>query len=242
MEIDLPLRLVQIICGALVFNIVTVRYVNKNTKPNPPVSRDHGHRLGRPRREMAQAHDHILDTVHSMLQVTSVRQLTMEAVAKQAGVGKPTLYKWWPSKAALVFAMFDERLVKLPNPPASKSAKDAITDRVERMIAEFQGLFGRVMAELIAEGQSDPDVLHELYARHIDLRRAHMLEDIERGKANGELRRDTDAEVLVDQILGPIYFRLLLRLKPMDDAWGKVLVEQALRGARAPGTEKEAPP
>lgn len=51
-----------------------------------------------------------MDAVYALLQERSVRDLTMEAVARRAGVGKPTLYKWWPSKAALVFAMFHERL------------------------------------------------------------------------------------------------------------------------------------
>ena len=67
-------------------------------------------RLGRPRSEAAASHARILDAVHALLQETSVRDLTMEAVARRAGVGKPTLYKWWPTKAALVLAMFHERL------------------------------------------------------------------------------------------------------------------------------------
>jgi hypothetical protein len=56
---------------------------------------------------------------------------------------------------------------------------------------------------------------------------------VERAKANGEFRRDTDAELLVDSIVGPIYFRLLLRFAPLTEAYGEALVEQVLRGARA---------
>ena len=66
-------------------------------------------RVGPPKRDAA-AHGTIMDAVQTLLQTTSVRDLTMEAVAKYAGVGKPTLYKWWPSKAALVLAFFNERL------------------------------------------------------------------------------------------------------------------------------------
>ena len=60
--------------------------------------------------EAAESHAAILDAVYELLQERSVRDLTMEAVAKRAGVGKPTLYKWWPTKAALVLAMFRERI------------------------------------------------------------------------------------------------------------------------------------
>ena len=65
---------------------------------------------GRPPGTTAESHTQILDAVYELLQERSVRDLTMEAVAKRAGVGKPTIYKWWPTKADLVMAMFQERL------------------------------------------------------------------------------------------------------------------------------------
>ena len=67
-------------------------------------------RKGRPPSEMAASHGVIMDAVYALLQGQSVRDLTMEAVAKQARVGKPTLYKWWPTKATLVLAMLCERM------------------------------------------------------------------------------------------------------------------------------------
>jgi len=78
-------------------------------------------RRGRPPIEAAESHAAISDAVYELLQERSVRDLTMEAVAKRAGVGKPTLYKWWPTKAALVLAMFRERIaVALPAPSVAK--------------------------------------------------------------------------------------------------------------------------
>ena len=56
------------------------------------------------------SHAAIMDAVYELLKEKPARELTMEAVAKRANVGKPTLYKWWPSKAALIMAMFHERL------------------------------------------------------------------------------------------------------------------------------------
>jgi AcrR family transcriptional regulator len=192
-------------------------------------------RVGRPKSEAADSHDAILDAVYALLQETSVRQLTMEAVAKRAGVGKPTLYKWWPSKGALVFAMFHERMAST-TPPTSTNLtfEEAIRARVVRLIAEFRGVFGKVMAELIAEGQSDPAVLQELFDRHIAIRRGQVVADIERAKANKELRSEVNAELLVDQIFGPIYYRLVLRLRPFDMAWGEALIDQVFAGARQP--------
>ena len=196
-------------------------------------------RLGRPRGETAGSHRVILDAVHDLLQTTSVRDLTMEAVAKRAGVGKPTLYKWWPSKSALVLNMFHERLAREGNVLEAVTAEAGIRARLKHLVAAFSGLFGKVMADLIAEGQSEPAVLRELYDRHIGPRRAATLGDIERGKANGEFAPDTNAELLVDAIFGPAYYRLLLRLTPFTEDYGDALIDQILR--RAPVAIKDSP-
>jgi hypothetical protein len=114
------------------------------------------------------------------------------------------------------------------------TVEEAIRFRVRRVIVEFHDLFGKVITELIAEGQSDPKVLQELYEQHIGVRRAKTAADIERGKASGEFSADTDAELLVDQIFGPIYYRMLLRITPLDQAFGDKLLDQVLRGVRGP--------
>ena len=67
-------------------------------------------RKGRPSSETAASRAVIMDAVYALLQETSVRDLTIEAVVKPAGVGKPTLYKWWPTKATLMLAMLCERM------------------------------------------------------------------------------------------------------------------------------------
>ena len=131
-------------------------------------------RVGRPRSEAAESHEAILDAVHEMLKEKPARELTMDAVAKRAKVGKPTLYKWWPSKAALVLAVFQERLSGRLEAVPTSTVEAALRARVQSLIVEFNGLFGKVMGDLIAEGQSDPAVLRELYEQHIRLRRVSV--------------------------------------------------------------------
>jgi AcrR family transcriptional regulator len=192
-------------------------------------------RIGRPRSAAARGHDAIMDAVYALLQERSVRELSMEAVAKRAGVGKPTLYKWWPTKAALVFAMFHERLARQPEARPAASVEAFMRQRVRRLIVEFHDLFGKVVAELIAEGQSDPKVLQELYDQHIGVRRAHAVVEIEKATRSGEFSGETDAELLVDQIFGPIYYRMLLGITPLDQAFGDALLDQVLVGVRNRG-------
>ena len=188
-------------------------------------------RLGRPPGETAGSHSIILDAVHDLLLETSVRDLTMEAVAKRSRVSKPTLYKWWPSKAALVFSMFHERLDREADMPEVATVEAALRARMKHLVRAFNGLFGKVMAELIAEGQSDPAVLRELQDRHIGPRRAATIADIERGKASGEFASSVNPELLVDAIVGPRYYRLLLRLTPLTEEYGDKLIDQVLYGA-----------
>ena len=194
-------------------------------------------RLGRPRSEAAASHARILDAVHALLQETSVRDLTMEAVARRAGVGKPTLYKWWPTKAALVLAMFHERLAGQFAATSAATAEQAIRARVRHLIREFDGLFGKVMGELIAEGQSDPAVIEDMHERHIRERRAAAVADVERGIRSGEFAPGTNPDLLIDAIVGPIYYRMLLRF-PLTRRYGDELVDFVLSAAKTKAAVK----
>lgn len=188
--------------------------------------------LGRPRSDTAVSHAAIMDAVYELLKEIPARDLTMEAVARRAGVGKPTLYKWWPSKAALIMAMFQERLAGEFESPKTGTAEEAIRARMRRAIQQFNGLFGKVMADLIAEGQADPSVLNELYERHIGLRRASAIALVERGKAAGEFAANTDGELLIDAIVAPAFYRMLLRFAPLTEKYASALIDQVLAGVR----------
>ena len=190
--------------------------------------------IGRPRNEAAVSHAAIMDAVYELLKEKPARDLTMDAVAKRAGVGKPTLYKWWPSKPALIMAMFHERFGAILEVPQATTAEQALRTRVRHLIDQCNGLFGKVVADLIAEGQGDPSILKELYEGHIRPRRASTARDIERGIASGELCPGTDPELLIDAIFSPLYLRLLLRHPALTEEYGKQVVDQALLGARTP--------
>lgn len=197
-------------------------------------------RVGRPRSESAASHAAILDAVHDLLKEKSAREISMEAVAKRAGVGKPTLYKWWPTKTALIFTLVQERIMGPMEAEQGASAEEAIRGRMRSLISAFNGDFGKVLAELIAEGQSDPGVLTELYERLISLRRGVLVSYIERGKRDGEFADESDPELLVDAIFGPLFYNLLLRLTPLTQQYGQRLIDQVLRGA-APGPSAPQP-
>src|ERR1700693_6275629 len=188
---------------------------------------------GRPPSEMAASHAAIMDAVYALLQEKSVRDVTIEAVAKRARVGKPTLYKWWPTKATLVLAMLCERMAPNLEKPTVLSAEESLRLRVRRLIDAFNGPFGKIVAGLVAEGQSEPVVLQEFFDRWVSPRRNATIADLQSGKNAGELRPETEPELLNDAIFGAIYYRLLLRSGPLTRRFGEELVEQVLRGHRS---------
>lgn len=187
--------------------------------------------VGRPRSEGAEAHTAILDAAYVLVQRISVRHLTMDAIAKGAGVGKATLYKWWPSKAALVFAMFHKRLdydrARLPHP----TPVDALRTRALRVIGELGELFGKVVVELIAEGQSKRAFLDEVYHRYVRERRDEGIAWIEQAQAAGRLRNGMEPQLLIDQVFGAIDYRRLLGIRPADLEYGSRLVDEVLSAA-----------
>jgi AcrR family transcriptional regulator len=157
----------------------------------------------------------------------------MEAVAKRAKVGKPTLYKWWPTKAALVLAMFAERIaIARPVAAQGSTAEDAIRNAAVALVRAFKALPGKIVAELIAEGQSEPEVLRSLFDQQIRARRAAIAAQIERGKEDGELHPDADTDLLVDTVFGAIFYRLLFRSAPLNERFADELVHQVFCGVR----------
>jgi AcrR family transcriptional regulator len=205
--------------------LLKLAFMKKSVRPAP--------RKGRPPSDSATSHAVIMDAVYSLLQKKSVRDLTMEEVAKRAKVGKPTLYKWWSTKAALVLAMLCERMAPTLEKPSDLTAEESLQFRVRTLIDAFGGPFGKIVAGLIAEGQSDPAIRQAFFDRWVSPRRAATIADLQRGKNTGELRSDTEPDLLNDAIFGAIYYRFLLGLTPFSKRFGEELVEQAIRGNRA---------
>jgi AcrR family transcriptional regulator len=182
---------------------------------------------------MAASHAEIMDTVYALLQEKSVGDLTMEEVANRAKVGKPTLYKWWPTKATLVLAMLCERMAPNLERPSERTAEESLRFRVRRLIDAFNGPYGKIVAGLIAEGQRDPGILQQFFDRWVSPRRTATIAELRRAKNAGELRSEAEPELLNDAIFGAIYYRLLLRSGPLTRRFGEELVQQVIRGHRS---------
>jgi hypothetical protein len=129
--------------------------------------------------------------------------------------------------------MCSEQMAPNLEKPTVLTAEESLRFRVRRLIDAFNGPFGKIVAGLIAEGQSEPAVLQEFFDHGVSPRRTATIADLQRAKNAGELQSEIEPELLNDAIFGAIYYRLLLRSGPSTRRLGEEVVAQVLRGQRA---------
>jgi AcrR family transcriptional regulator len=195
------------------------------------MSRGDDKRPGRPRSQAA--HQAILVATLDLLRTTGVRELTIEGIARAAGVGKPTIYRWWPSKNALVIEAVFGAVADEVAFPVAATVETALVAQV-RVVAELlAGDAGRLLAELVGEAQSDPETLRSIDEQFVSVRRNAARELIRHGQQSGEIAADVDPDAAIDLIYGPLYYRLLFRHLPIDREFADAIVHTALHGLSA---------
>jgi AcrR family transcriptional regulator len=159
---------------------------------------------------------------------------TIESIAARAGVSKVTIYKWWPSRGSVAIDAYFHRYRQTIAFPDTGHVAEDLTAQILVMIAAFRGRAGEIMAELIGQAQSDSALAATLRTGWLEPRREISAEVIQRGIDRGELRTDINMALLLDQLYGPVYYRLVTRLEPLSDEFARELVTNTLNGVRAP--------
>jgi AcrR family transcriptional regulator len=186
----------------------------------------------RGRRRSDRSHQAIITATQELLVERGYRELTIEGVAARAGVGKQTIYRWWPSRAALVLEAYlvaSDR-VRLPTPDSGSTREDvrALLTWLAEVLAEPTG--GRVVAGLVGDMQHDSDLAEGFRRDVVPARRHAMRAALERGRERGEIRADADLGLAVDTLHGAVFYRLLLSGEPLDAAFAERLADQVLEG------------
>ncbi|WP_433444682.1 TetR/AcrR family transcriptional regulator [Nonomuraea sp. CA-141351] len=193
-------------------------------------------RRGRGRRPADEVRAEILAAAGALLLNEGMGTFTIEGVADEAGVSKTTIYKWWPSKGALALDGYFHAVESTLTFPDSGDIEADLTSQIRAFVHLLTRTpAGRVIAELIGQAQTDPDLSAALLERYSGPRRALAVEAMRRGQSRGQLRPDIDPEVLIDQLWGACYHRLLLPNQPITDDFAVSLVANLLRGV-GPGT------
>lgn len=184
----------------------------------------------------------ILEATVELLAEEGFGGLSIEAVAARAEVGKTTVYRRWPSKIPLVL----DAITQLKVPTAVVIADDMSTEdaliRVmsEGLRAHANEATDRILAGLVGAMSQDPELAAAVRSGLMAKRRAVVFGLIERGKTRGEIRPDTDVEVIADLLSGPVVMRKMITGRPVNARFVRQVVSTVIDGA-APRARSVSP-
>lgn len=183
---------------------------------------------GRPRNVESQKS--ILSASYELLLEQGFAAVTVEKIAERAGVSKATIYKWWPNKAAVVMDGFLSAASERMPPPDTGSVFEDVRVHATNLALFLASREGRVLTQLIGEGQSDPGLAEACRSRYVEPRRLEAKGLMERGIERGEWKEGANLDLYVDLIYGPIFYRLLMLGDQPDEPYVRELIERAFQG------------
>lgn len=167
----------------------------------------------------------ILEATTALLAERGLAEVTIEAVAARARVGKASLYRRWPSKGTLAFDAFVSDFLARQPPPDTGSLRGDLEAALRAFVRATRATTtGRTLRGLIAEVQRDPDLATTWRDRFVEPVRARHRRIVERAVARGELDQHVDADLLLDLLYGPAYHRLLQGHRPLDEPFVRGVV------------------
>ena len=185
---------------------------------------------GRPRSEKAR--QAILAAASEALLARGLSGVSMDAIAERAGVSKATIYRWWPTKEALALdALYTEWAAARPFPRDTGSLRGDLLSLLRPWVRLASSRpYGRVIAALVTESQTDPVFGAEYRQRFVEPRRDQARTIFRRAIERGEIAADTKVEVALDLLYGALYHRLLHGHAPLNDRFARDVVDLVLDG------------
>jgi AcrR family transcriptional regulator len=171
----------------------------------------------------------VLHAADDLLAEHGFRALTVEAIARRAGVAKQTIYRWWPSKVEILLDTLIEDSDKFLPVPTEKPTAESIRGYLHEL-ARFltANPAGKVLLALIAEAQHDPDTAASFQRRYLGPRRDRERDMLARGIEADEISPRLGPDATIDALVGAIVYCASMGsadLRDLVDA----LVEDLLR-------------
>jgi AcrR family transcriptional regulator len=181
-------------------------------------------------RRSGRSHQAVLQAAVEVCRELGYGALTIEGIAARAGVGKQTIYRWWPSKGAMVLDAFMKTIaadVTFPETGDSIEEVRIWLRSVARVLASPH--MGPHLAGLVGAKQSDPALSEAFNQQVYEPVRVALKERIHRAQLTGQLR-SMDPDAIADLIVAPVWFRLLLGGQPADPDYIETMLNALLAG------------
>jgi AcrR family transcriptional regulator len=150
--------------------------------------------------------------------------LTVDGVAARTGVGRPTIYRRWRSKPALVIAALTQSPNLSLTPDTGTLRDDLMAFQRDQVMMMDRPASRRITAGLVADLVADPELAETYLGDYVGLRQRSVQEALQRGIERGELRADADLSLIYDLLIGPLFMRSVVR----GESLGPDMAEQTV--------------
>ena len=189
-----------------------------------------GNRYGR----SEHARRNVLEAADDLLVERGFAALTVEGIAARAGVAKQTIYRWWPSKTAILLEAYAEDAAEELTPPDTGDLAADLRAHLRDLAAFLaRSDAGAVFRALVGQAQHDPALADLLRREHLARQRERDRLPLERAVERGDLDPGTDLDELVDRLVGPVHYRVLVTGAPVPVEFTDALVVGVLGEVRA---------
>lgn len=181
------------------------------------------------RRRNPAARQAILTSVIDLLAESENVDTTMDAIAVAAGVSKQTIYRWWPSKGAVLLdAMSEWAQASAPDPDTGSVREDVAVFLRSTFAASSKPPAAPLLRAVLAEAQYDPQT-QQLLSEFVHQRRDALQRILARGRSRGEIPADLDLEFMTEQAYGLLWYRLAVSHHPLTTEVADQLADSLCR-------------
>jgi AcrR family transcriptional regulator len=172
------------------------------------------------------AEQRILDATRDLICARGASGITINEIIAKAGVGRQTIYRWWPSKAAVVYATLEREISTASPPPNTGTTFGDIQTQMQRVAKLMSSHMGAIVKELLAESFSNHEIAEQFRTQFFAGRREPAARTIREGIARGDLRPDLEIEVALDLLYSPLWLRMIIGHQPITPSAVDELLNQ----------------
>lgn len=195
-----------------------------------------------PERRSQRSHEAVLEAAQVLLAESGYASITIDQIAERAGVSKATIYRWWPTKAAIFMELYSVLGSRIQQPADTGSLAGDLREQIRSAFKLFrETVAGLALAGFVAEGQSNPQTARMLRDTFASERRQLNVALLERARERGELAPGLSLEIASEVITGAVYYALLIGQAQFTDQRADEIVRVILNGLQARGVPSERP-
>ena len=188
-------------------------------------------KIGRPRSEKSQ--EAVIKATHDLLNEKGAGGLTVEAIAKRAKVGKPTIYRWWPTLADIVLETVLSQADSTITVLSSESFQETLRQFLRQSMDAINDGGGAHLRFLMAQAQKDEDFQERFRNNFTAKRRATLKSVFLQALERGQISPEQNLDMLLDLIFGAMWYRLLIGHAPMNEPFADELTDVVIRLVQA---------